>query len=299
MKIKDLHALTPVEFHNGIHFKRDDLFRPFTDIGVSGGKVRQCLLLVRKHLRDIKRTHGGTIATACSVHSPQGVIVARVAKKYGLKCLIGCGTAKPMTHAALRQCKVLGAEIKTLVTSNAYTAVLESRLDRLRKSTEFFPIRFGYQAETDGDAIIEPNAAQVQNIPDQVTALVVPVGSAVSAHGILVGVERYRPNLTVYLIQPFGYSRTLAIPPTVKAHYLTGKYPYSTLMNITIGSFQLDQIYEAKAYHYMQRHLKSILRREVVCFWVIGDANWLRAWAPAGHDRTRSPIQADDSSLKE
>src|SRR5262249_52844469 len=128
----DPHALTPVEYHHGIYFKRDDLFRPFTDIGVSSGKVPHCLLLVKKHLREIRRDHAGTIATACSVHSPQGVIVARVAKQYKLKCLIGCGTAKPLTHPTLRQCQSLGAEIKTLVTANAYTSVLEARLDRLR-----------------------------------------------------------------------------------------------------------------------------------------------------------------------
>ena len=184
--IVDVNALTPVEMHDGIFFKRDDCFRPFSDIGVSGGKVRQCLQLVRKNLKIIRKHHGGTIATACSVHSPQGVIVARVAKHFKLKCLIGCGTATPLKHPSLKACKDLGANIVTLVKSNAYNAVLESRLDKLNKKKAFFPIRFGYQAEAHADAIIDTNAEQVRNIPRKVTAIVIPVGSGVSAQGILV-----------------------------------------------------------------------------------------------------------------
>jgi hypothetical protein len=80
---------------------------------------------------------GPPIATACSVHSPQGVIVARMAKEFGLKGLIGCGSTMPDKHPALRVCKSLGAEIKTLVTKNAYTSVLESRLDKLHKRRKF------------------------------------------------------------------------------------------------------------------------------------------------------------------
>jgi hypothetical protein len=78
-----LDALTPIEKHEGVYFKRDDLFRPFSDIGISGGKIRQCLSLVENNLRDIRKYHDATIATAASVHSPQSVIVARVAALCG------------------------------------------------------------------------------------------------------------------------------------------------------------------------------------------------------------------------
>jgi 1-aminocyclopropane-1-carboxylate deaminase/D-cysteine desulfhydrase-like pyridoxal-dependent ACC family enzyme len=276
MTTRDISALTPVEYHEGIYFKRDDLFCPFTDIGVSGGKVRQCLLLVKKHLREIKKTHDETIATACSVHSPQGVIVARVAKKFGLRCLIGCGTASPSKHTALRLCKTLGAEVRTLVTANAYNAVLESNLDRLNKRRKFYPIRFGYQAEIDPDAIIDANAAQVRNIPREVTAVVIPVGSGVSAQGILAGIKRYRPTVKVFLIQPFGYDRKIVVPDGVTARYFTGKYDYARPLEITVDGFQLDEIYEAKSFDYMKRRLKRVLAKERVCFWVIGNANDMR-----------------------
>lgn len=274
--IKNPTALTPVVFHDGVYFKRDDLFNPFADIGVSGGKVRQCLSLVKKNLDAIKALHGGTIATACSVHSPQGVIVARVAKEFGLKCLIGCGTAAPLKHSALRVCKSLGAEIKTLVSSYAFTSVLESRLNKLNKKRKFYSIRFGYQADTDPDAIIETNARQVRNIPKDVSAIVIPVGSGVSAQGILAGIKRYRPKVKVFLIQPFGYARKIAIPDGLDVRYFKGKYEYAKPLNVEIDNFQLDGIYEAKAYDYMKRKLSKMIEDHRVCFWVIGNANGIR-----------------------
>jgi cysteine synthase len=193
-----------------------------------------------------------------------------------LNCLIGCGTATPLKHPALKLCKALGAEIKTLVTANAYNAVLESHLDRLNKRRSFFPIRFGYQAETDPDAILDVNARQVRNIPKTITAIVIPVGSGVSAQGILRGIERYRPTVKIYLIQPFGYDRKIKIPDGIKARYFTGTYDYAKPLKVVVGDFQLDVIYEAKAYDYMKRRLKQTLAKERVCFWVIGNANGMR-----------------------
>jgi pyridoxal-phosphate dependent enzyme len=276
IRIVDADILTPVEMHDGIYFKRDDLFRPFADIGVSGGKVRQCLSLVKKNLHAIKTLHGGTIATACGVHSPQGVIVARVAKEFGLKCIIGCGTKAPLKHPALRICKELGAEVKTLVSSYAYTSVLESRLNKLNKKRRFFAIRFGYQADTDPDAILESNARQVRNIPKDVGTIVIPVGSGVSAQGVLAGIKRYHPAMKVILIQPFGYARKIAIPNGLDVRYLKGNYEYAKPLKVEIDNFQLDGIYEAKAYDYMRRRLKGVGGKKPVCFWVVGNANGLR-----------------------
>jgi hypothetical protein len=152
----------------------------------------------------------------------------------------------------------------------------ETHLDRLNKKRRFFPIRFGYQAETDSDAIIDVNAEQVRNIPRDVTAIVIPVGSGVSARGVLEGTERYRPMVKVHLIQPFGYDRRLAIPEGLKTRYFMGAYDYAKPLKVTIDVFQLDEIYEAKAYDYMRRRLKRMLAKERVCFWVIGNANGMR-----------------------
>ena len=276
VQLTSLESLTPIQEHGGICFKRDDLFSPFSDIGISGGKIRQCVSLVENNLRDIRKYHNGTIATAASVHSPQSVIVARVAKKYGLKCLIGCGTADPMKYPALRLCKSLGAEVKTLVTKNGFTKVLESRLESLRQKRKFYAISFGYQAETNPEAIIDQNARQVRNIPKDVEVVVIPVGSGVSARGILAGLKKYHPSVTAVLIQPFGYDRKVVAPSGIKLRHYEGDYDYARPLNIKIGDFELDAIYEAKAYEYMRTHMKALIARRRVCFWVIGNANGMR-----------------------
>ena len=37
---------TPIHLRNGIHFKREDLYAPYGDAFISGGKLRQCRDLV-------------------------------------------------------------------------------------------------------------------------------------------------------------------------------------------------------------------------------------------------------------
>ena len=80
-------GLTPVEEYNGIFFKRDDLYAPYGENFVTGGKIRQCRDLIKTNLDYIKEECGGTISTASSIHSPQAVIVSKVAEEFGLKSI--------------------------------------------------------------------------------------------------------------------------------------------------------------------------------------------------------------------
>ena len=251
-------------------------FDHFADLGVSGGKVRQCLLLVKNNLKAIKQTSWRNNRHGLFGSFAAGLIVSRVAKEFGLKCIVGCGTKTPMKHPALRACKRLGAEIKTLVPMYAFTNVLQSRLDKLNEKRKFFIIRFGYQADTDPAAIIEPNARQVRNIPKSVTTIAIPVGSGISAQGILAGIKRYRPKAKAVLIDPFGHNRKIAVPEGVDEHYFKGKYEYAKPLDVVIDDFQLDQIYETKSFDYMKRKMKKMIEKERVCFWVIGNANGMR-----------------------
>ena len=181
-----------------------------------------------------------------------------------------------MKYPALRLCKSLGAEVKTLVTKSGFTKVLESRLEALHQKRSFYTVRFGYQADTDPEAIIDRNARQVRNIPKDIEVVVIPVGSGVSAQGILAGIKKYRPTVSVVLIQPFGYDRKIAGPSGLKVRHFEGDYDYAKLVTVKVGDFELDAIYEAKAYEYMRTNLKPLLARKRVCFWVIGNANGMR-----------------------
>lgn len=62
MIVKNVDELTPVENHNGLYIKRDDLYKPFGDNTVNGGKLRQCYKLVES----IKDKYDGVIS-CCSI----------------------------------------------------------------------------------------------------------------------------------------------------------------------------------------------------------------------------------------
>ena len=49
--------LTPIENHKNILFKRDDLFRPYENNGVNGGKLRQCIFLLKENSNKNKILH--------------------------------------------------------------------------------------------------------------------------------------------------------------------------------------------------------------------------------------------------
>ena len=61
MVITNKNDLTPIEEYNGVYFKRDDLFMPFEDMPISGGKVRQMISLVEDRLVEIKDHYNNTV----------------------------------------------------------------------------------------------------------------------------------------------------------------------------------------------------------------------------------------------
>jgi hypothetical protein len=277
------YDLTPVEKHGDFWFKRDDTYKPFEDFRISGGKVRQCLFLVESNLDNIISNFGGCIATAASVYSPQATIVARVAAEFGLGCIIGHGAKTPLKYPAMKMCADYGAELVQLCDKYAYNNVLKSNLEKLRAKHPFFTINFGYQVTTNPEAIIEMNARQAQNLPDDLDMLVINVGSGVSGAGIIHGIQKYKPYLIergkVHFVQPFGYDRSDVISSAVEFptpfHYHKGNYPYHKPLNADPSpQLHLDEIYESKAYDFMVKNLDWKDRK--VLYWLIGDSNVLR-----------------------
>ena len=281
---------TPYEKHGRVWLKRDDYFKPFKDFPITGGKVRQCINLIESHLEYIKEECDGTVGTASSVHSPQSVIVSRVAKHFNLKSFIGVGNTSLdtclRTHKTLRIASELGSEIIVLCETQAFSNVLNSRMRKLREERKFMEIDFGFQAKTHRDAILDSNARQVENMPENITTLVVPVGSAVSFCGILKGILDTGRDVRVVALQPFGYDRRPYINTIVDCSplygnmydYYMGEYDYRKAMVYDCGNVELDTIYESKAYHMLINSKKDIVDwdKEEVCYWIVGNANWLR-----------------------
>ncbi len=287
--IKKAQELTPVQEINGVWFKRDDLFRPFEDDGTTtsqmcGGKVRQAIHLIHNNENLIKNEYQNTICTASSVKSPQLVILAKIAQKYNMKFLGGIVTTKTVEECAKLNPMVqmsldLGADIKVL-SKISYNNVLYSKLNNYQG----FKVSFGINLENDFDAIIGSIANQVQNIPDNLDNLIVPVGSGVTFAGILIGLEKFNKKTNVIGIQIAGYDRSKTIYNTlpfeykdIKYNFIPDKtYPYSKKLHKTITKtdIELSPIYESKAYEYAQNmNLLNCKTKDL--FWIIGNENTL------------------------
>jgi 1-aminocyclopropane-1-carboxylate deaminase/D-cysteine desulfhydrase-like pyridoxal-dependent ACC family enzyme len=276
-----IYNLTPVQKHENIWFKRDDLFLPFRNenVFINGGKARQALVLILKNYQSIVNDHKKGIMTATSVNSPQGVIISYIAKKYGLKCIVGVGnTTKEIIakkHELLKKSIEYGADIHILAKIG-YDHVLAKKLIKL--NTGFFLVKFGINYKKHANAIFWSNANQVQNIPDKLDYLVIPVGSALSMAGILRGIKKYKKSVKKIIGVQVGASRSKVLRSYLPFNFNT-RY---TLVNSGIDyakkirfekPIPLDPIYEAKAYKWMVEHLKNKKRKTL--FWVIGNQDYI------------------------
>ncbi len=298
---KVIDKLTPVEQHGDMLFKRDDLFRPFKDMPLNGGKARQALSLVHNNLKLIRSKHDGIIATCSSVHSPQGIIIARIAKEFGLKAFLGIGNLDKNInricdkHYNLSVARKLGCAIN-VVSGTGYDHVLHSRLKNLCPNA--FIISFGMNYQNDKTSIIDCIANQTRNIPQGLDNLIIPVGSAITTCGILNGlVENGISPRHIWLIQIAGYDRfekmksilqdvnyekfqwfiksgseiNTSIEGTV--HNVASKdFPYTKWVKMKIDDeLFLDGRYESKSFHYMMKYIKP---QGKTLFWIIGNSSY-------------------------
>jgi len=277
-----LNDLTPVEEHDSILFKRDDLYIPFSDIPLSGGKVRQAISLIANNFNYIKDECDGNIYSATGVKSPQGIVVTRVAKEFGFSSTVFIGNSGPKgirKNNLMMNILTNGGKID-YNARQAYEAPLQAEIRKhAERGEKFFTVKFGINLDTDPESIIDSVAYQVQNIPKNLDYLIVPCGSAIMFGGILKGCQRYDivPKHIVG-IQIAGYDRTKTIEHIVGEGHLpyeflrSKDYEYGKLLKINIGNFTLDPIYEAKAYDYMKRHMHEELNNKKVLFWIVGNS---------------------------
>lgn len=281
MIIKNIYELTPIEEHLGVYFKRDDLFMPYDNMPVSGGKVRQMISLVEDNLKAIKNQYNNTIISGVSVDSPQAVITSTVAKHYRINCTLVYGNTtrdnlerKIMCANALKGCTRLE------IAKASYQNVLDSYVDNLIKLEPAFKIKFGLNLENNQNAIIDSVANQVKNIPDFIDTIVVPAGSAIMYSGIVKGVLKYQKKANVIGVQISGIDMSKTVNRILRGLdcennnrfklIIDNTYKYHKRLKIKITEdFILDPIYEAKAYEYMQT--KMNLNGNIL-FWVVGNS---------------------------
>jgi len=281
MKYKIINFNTPVELHNGIYVKRDDLFQPFGEHGVNGGKARQGIELIRRNLKTIKNSHKSTIVTTTSVHSTTGAIMAQVAKHYKLKCVICVGGTSKETvdrHHMMRLAKHFGAKIVNVCGTGMAGPVLKRMGDYIREH-EYFDATFNNNADSCPEAILDMTKEQVANIPDNLDNLIVPVGGGMQMASIIRGLTAYKKTVKRVIGCHVGPDRR------DKIDYFINPLEYPILdyemhpLNTTYGkpahewidkkqTIKLDEIYESKAWRWMLDNIN--FEEEKTLFWNVG-----------------------------
>lgn len=290
MVVKDKNELTPIEEYHGIYYKRDDLFVPYEDLPISGGKVRQCIELIENQLDKIRNEYNNTVISGVSVGSPQGIIITRVAKEYSVNSILVYGNS---TEEKLRKHTIVRNALKYCTRLDdkagmAYETVLTNRIQQIfnEDKKKYFHIKFGINLDEDADAIVGSVSRQCENIPNDTEILIVPTGSAIMLGGIIKGVKRFNKNCEVIGIQISGYDRKKTVwnilnnDTSYNYGFIIDKtFPYSKHLSVNItNNFKLDPVYEAKAWLYMAQHIlkDSKYKGKKFLFWVVGDSNAVR-----------------------
>ena len=276
--------LTPIEEYDGIFYKRDDLFMPFPNEMLNGGKVRQAINLIYQNLDLIRSEYHNQVATTCQKDSPQGMIVSRVAKAYDLGCFVGYGNISPKTLAEnifIQHIRKNGGITESII-NQGFDNAITSRLKKLQEAgtgNKFYIIKFGIDVEKN-PVVVDCIADQVKNLPNKLDNLIIPTGSGITAGSVLRGMKKYGKKIkNVYVVHISGEDRKKKIQEIaglVPYIYVKGTgFKYSKKVKVQVANgFELDMIYEAKAYDWMLHNLD--VRQEKTLFWCVGNANGYR-----------------------
>ena len=253
---------TPVQFVDGIHLKRDDLY---CFAGIRGGKVRSCLAIVSRFQEKTHPIPWGLV-TASVRKSPQMQIVARVAHRLGIPAR--CHTATGAETDEMLDAVAHGAEIIT--HRPGYNSVICHHAGIDAERLGWCHIPFGmehYQAVT-------ANAIQARFLADEINAgrqprpkrIIVPLGSGMSACGILCGLrDSGLADLRVLGVR-VGGDPTRRLNQYVagwgaQMDVVTAPEPYERAVEASIGDIVVDPHYEAKCVRYLEPG---------DLFWIIG-----------------------------
>jgi 1-aminocyclopropane-1-carboxylate deaminase/D-cysteine desulfhydrase-like pyridoxal-dependent ACC family enzyme len=256
-------ALTPIIPYATVLVKREDMY---VEGMVNGGKVRQCRMLLENNIDLIRNSYGGRVV--CSVHlqSPQSAIVSHVCKTLGLEChIVAYGTTVPNTQ--LSMAKRNGAILYG--TKSPYRTTHEFIIKNY--FSDCYWVRMGFV----DDSIVNATLAQVENIPDYLDYLVLPIGSGINAVSVVKGLEKYNKSVKNVIGVWVGKNREqlfrtmLGEELTSKIKLVKAHVDYNT--HIDVGVDFIDSVYEAKAWHYMTENIDTKVNK--VLFWVVGTRN--------------------------
>ena len=283
---RKLEEITPIQCINGILVKRDDLFKPFSDAEVNGGKLRQAIhLLLQAKIEGFTR-----VLTGCSILSPQGPIITVVAKYLGLDCMVfygGTNEKSLQSKDMPRLVRKYGGEIR-LVSSGRHT-VLYHEIKRIKEEKDFI-VEYGMNSKEPKHFIsfYETTANQVKNLPDELDHLVITCGSGITAAGIIYGLKKYNKNVkTIWLVGTAPNrikkvkDRLLTLQMFSKiGNLVSHEFNYIDLYgqgvkyedreeNVFLGDVEMHPHYEGKTFKWMRDNLIGKLKG-LMLFWIVG-----------------------------
>ena len=276
-RVTNANDLTPVEQRAGMWFKRDDLYQPFGEGEVNGGKLRQCVMLLSNALE--KRNYRGVV-TYCSIHSPQGPITAAVANDNGLPCVICYGGVSDRTlsrYAMPNLCRKYGARIDSEARSGRHN-VLKARAEEIAKAKGYFVVEYGINLDKYRETLIQAVARQVENLPDGIDNLYITCGSGITASGVMAGINQYGKNVKKVHLIATGFDRRKRINETLNLFGVRMNYEYHDLFHqrgfaydkreeMRIDGLKLHPQYEAKVMRYI---IDNALPTANGLLWVVG-----------------------------
>lgn len=231
----------------GIWLARDDLYDAF---GASGGKARTCR-------RIIEGSDAELVVTASSRHSPQAIIVARIAQGLGRRARIHCPSGAETSE--MRMARAAGAEI--VQHRPGYNSVIVKRAAYDAAECGACEVPFGMEC---WEAVEETaRAACALELPAGVRRVVIAVGSGMSFAGlyhglnlpllgIVVGADP-RARLDKYAQGWWTPEKDIELRAAPQA--------YDKRVLARVGGVQLDPVYEAKVKPYL---------RPGDLFWIVG-----------------------------
>ena len=299
-------VLPVVQVGDRLWLKRDDLHVPFSDTQMNGAKTYQCMNLIGSHLQTIRDKYAGTIYSDNFLQSPQGPIVSRVAKEYGLRCIIPVASDTQETalqHRSMQLVRGWGGEVDVVCQMGF---ALSSRAQQ-KYGDQYFRVRFGMSTDSPSvlRSVVDPVRQQVQafdGLPTETMTLVVPVGSGVVFGSLLVGLAQRKIRFKrIVGVQISGYDRLDKIHRVVRSYGYElpeqhtqssamdffqevervpafdfvpdTTYPYARHISSTVGGVELDSQYEAKAWDWAVR---TGISSDPLMFYVVGNSNCLR-----------------------
>jgi 1-aminocyclopropane-1-carboxylate deaminase/D-cysteine desulfhydrase-like pyridoxal-dependent ACC family enzyme len=237
---------TPVQRVGEYYVKRDDLCEV---AGVYGGKVRACYALAKRAV-DFGRNH---LVTAGSRHSPQCHIVAAIGAHLGLAVTVHVPSGE--LGPEIEDAKRLGATV--VQHKPGYNSVICKRAKDHGDQHRCYYIPFGMECVE----AVRQTAGQVAlaSFPPAVKRIVIPVGSGMSAAGVVVGVRRLDRAFQVPIV-----GVQVGADPTQRLNLYAGRWQdHLTIVKSAmryedhvdgakLGDIALDPVYEAKCLPYLR-----------------------------------------------